>query len=208
MGLGPANDPVPQFLIADLEDGPNQSTGLTGRFDVGDVLEAALHLGPFATLWTVGAGQIVLERQVLQRQQEDGQARALPRLRKLLQQIGIGIAAASNRFEVLAELVDNQQKRCVLSQTPGDIDDRGCGRSGSAGIVRCGVFERFSQRLGGPESTGRWELAVAAEDRGMEPPEHRVAKRLTVGGNQTAMESGIRGPVAVVGLSNRLAHRG
>ena len=41
----------------------------------------------------------------------------------------------------------------------------------------------------------------------MERPEHRVADRFTVGGDQTAMESGILRAMTTMGLSNRLAHR-
>ena len=41
----------------------------------------------------------------------------------------------------------------------------------------------------------------------MERPEHRVADRFAAGGDQTAMESGILRVMAIMGLSNRVAHR-
>ena len=76
-----------------------------------------------------------------------------------------------------------------------------------AGIIRRCVFKCSTERIGRLESAGRRKLAVPAEDRGMERPEHRVADRFTVGGDQTAMESGILRVMTTMGLSNRLAHR-
>ena len=59
--LRPAIDPVPQLVVADLENRPDQSSDLSGRFDIGDVLEPALHLGPFPAPLTIDSDQIVLE---------------------------------------------------------------------------------------------------------------------------------------------------
>ena len=55
-----------------------------------------------------------------------GRLEPCPASGKLLQQIGIGFGAVSYRFEVLAELVDDQKKRCILCQALRDFDRRGC----------------------------------------------------------------------------------
>ena len=59
--LRPASDAIPQLVVADLEHRPDQRSDLSGRFDMGDVLESALHLGPFPAPLTIDSDQIVLE---------------------------------------------------------------------------------------------------------------------------------------------------
>ena len=78
---------------------------------------------------------MVFEGQVLQGEQEDRKPRALARFGKLLQNVGVGGRLVTDRFEILAELVDDQKQRSVCRQTPGDLDHRGRGRSGFARIV-------------------------------------------------------------------------
>ena len=125
VGPSPAADAGLQALVADAEHGADQGAGLSGRVHERHVLETALHLGPLAALHAVCACQAVLEREVLKRDHEDGQPRSLPGLGELLQQVGIRVAAVTDRFEVLAELVDDQQQRRVLRQAASRVyEDR------------------------------------------------------------------------------------
>ena len=107
----------------------------------GDVLEAALHLGPLAALGGVGTRQVVFERQMLQRQQEYGKARALPGLRQLLQQVRVGVAAVADRLQVLAELVDHEQQGASSARQRA-ISTRADGE----GPVRLGSSDSASSR--------------------------------------------------------------
>ena len=177
------------------------------RLDIGDVLEAALHLGPFAALWAVGARQVVLEGQVLQRQGEDGRARSLAGLGELLQQVWVGVAAVSDRFEVLAELVDDQEQRHLRCQAAGDLDEGCGGRARSARVVRRRVRQGALEGLGRRERAGSGDLAVAAQDGGVQRPKNCVAYRFTVGGDQAPMEATFCSVVAAVGSLDKLPYR-
>ena len=84
LGVGPPVDPGAKFVVVDVEDGADQSPGLAGRLDEGDVLEATLHLGPLAALVAASPRQVIFERQVLKCQHEYGKARTLARLSELL----------------------------------------------------------------------------------------------------------------------------
>ncbi len=90
---------------------------------------------------------MILEREVLQRQQEDGQPGRLPGLGELLQEVGVVVGAVVGGLEVLAELVENQEERSVAGQAAGDFDERCRRRAGSAGIVGCRVVERRGQAV-------------------------------------------------------------
>ena len=49
-----------------------------------------------------------------------GRTRALAGLCELLQQVWVGVAAVSDRFEVLAELVDDQEQRAISMRAAGE----------------------------------------------------------------------------------------
>ena len=153
----------PQLIVGDIKYCADQSSCLGCRLDIGNVLKAALHLGPLASLRAVGASQIVLEGQVLQRQGEDGRARALAGLGELLEQVRVGVAAFSDRFEILAELVDDQQQRRLRCQAAGDLDEGCGGRARSARVVRRRVRQGALEGLGRRERAGSGDLAVAAQ---------------------------------------------
>ena len=67
----PAVDAGLQAHVADVESRADERAGLLGRVHERNVLETALHLGPFAALPAVRAGQAILEREVLQCDDED-----------------------------------------------------------------------------------------------------------------------------------------
>ena len=67
-----------------VEDGGDQGSCLGGRLNKGHILEPALDFGPLAALGAVHSGQVILEGEMLQGQQEDGQPRSLPGFGKLL----------------------------------------------------------------------------------------------------------------------------
>ena len=130
-----------------LEGRSDQRSGLRGRLDIGDVLEAPLHLRPLAPPGAVGTGKVILEREMLQRQQEDRQPGPLPGLGELLQEVGVVVGAVASGLEVLAELVENQKERSVAGKAAGDLDERCRRRAGSAGIVGRRVVERRGQAV-------------------------------------------------------------
>ena len=84
---------------------------------------------------------------MLQRQQVYRQPRTLPRLGQLLQQVGVVVGSVAGRLEVLPELVEDQEQWPVARQAAGDLDQRCCRRTGSAGIVRRRVVERRGQAV-------------------------------------------------------------
>ena len=125
---------------------------------------------------------MILERQVLQGQQEDRQPGPLPGFRELLQQVGVTVGAVAGRFEVLAELVEDQQERSVRGQAAGDGDERRGRGAGSARVVGGRVVERCSQGVCCGEVLPRG-VSVGAAHRRMECAQHRVAQRLTACGD-------------------------
>ena len=181
-----------------VEDGGDQGPGLGGRLHEGHILESTLDLGPLAALGAVHSDQVILEGEMLQGQQEDGQPRPLPGLGKLLQQVGVGVAAVADGLQVLAELVDHHQQRPVGGQGPGHLHQRGGRRTGSAGVVGGCVLHGPPQRVGGLELRRRGDPAEAADHGTVQSPQDGATQRLAAGGDQPPVESRLVSPVALV----------
>ena len=126
---------------------------------------------------------------MLQRQQEDGQPRPLTGLGKLLQQVGVGVAAVADGLQVLAELVDHHQQRPVGGQGPSHLHQRGGRRTGPAGVVGGRVFHGLPQGVGSLELPDRGDPSEAADHRAVQSPQDGAAQRLASSGDQPSVES-------------------
>ena len=144
---------------------------------------------------------------MLQGQKEDGQSRPLPGLGKLLQQIGVGVAAVADGLQVLAELVDHHQQRPVGGQGLGHLHQRGGRRTGTAGVVGGCVLHGSPQRVGGFELRRRGDLSEAADHGAVQSPQDGAAQRFAPSGDQAPVEPRPVGSVALV-ADNDLLGRG
>ena len=207
-GLRPPENSFPQPVVPHFEHGPHQSAGLGSRLRERNILETALHFGPLPPLRVIGPRQVILKRQMLQREDENGQTRTLARLRQLLQQVRIGFAAVPDGLQVFAELIDDQQQGRVLRQTTGHFYQSCRGRAGAPGIVRRFVRQGSFQSRGGRKRPGRGNAAVPLQRRPVEGAQDGAAERLAAGGHQAEMKTGGVRSVFFAGFAERLAGGG
>ena len=102
---GTASDATSQRGVPDVEYGSDESAGNSRGLQVRHVLEPPLDLRPFTALRRVRLEQVVVERQVLQRDEEDPEAglaalRAKPRPRRALEpgEVRLGVEAMGLNF--------------------------------------------------------------------------------------------------------------
>ena len=130
----------------------------------------------------------------------------MPSLGELLQEIGVSIRAVANRFEVFAELVDDEQQRGIFGQATGHFEQGRRRGADSTWVIGCGVgecgLERFSRSEGAPRGDG----SIGPDDGGMKRLQDGVVQRLAAGGDYGAVEPPILSSPGLMGASEEIGY--